>query len=161
MCDLKMNDLNWNVSIARCENYEPQAVKTALLEALAPIHGLDWVTPGMKIAVKANLKMQKKPEKAATYRDLHAHPWPGVNAMLKKCNIRNYSIYEREIDGKLYLFSYLEYTGTDFEADMKQMAADPETRRWWKETDPCQAPLPDARKAGKIWSDAKEVYHLD
>ena len=37
-----------------------------MLEALAPIHGLDWVTPGMKIAVKANLMMLKKPEKAAT-----------------------------------------------------------------------------------------------
>jgi len=102
-----------------------------------------------------------KPEKAAYYRQLHANPWPSVNDRLKKCNIRNYSIYEREIDGKSYLFSYLEYTGTDFDADMKAMAADPETRRWWKETDPCQAPLPDARKAGKIWSDTKEVYHLD
>ncbi len=54
------------VSIARCETYDPAAVKAALLEVLAPIHGLDWVTPGMKIAVKANLMMLKKPEKAAT-----------------------------------------------------------------------------------------------
>ena len=125
-------------------------VAAALAAACAPVQvtRYAWVT-GLK------------PEKAATYRDLHAHPWPSVNAMLKKCNIRNYSIYEREIGGKLYLFSYLEYTGANFEADMKQMAADPETRRWWKETDPCQAPLPEARKAGKIWSDAKEVYHLD
>ena len=61
-----MRDSNWDVSIARCESYDPQAVKSALLEALAPIHGLDWVTPGMKIAVKANLMMLKKPEKAAT-----------------------------------------------------------------------------------------------
>ena len=35
------------VSIARCETYDPAAVKAALLEALAPIHGLDWVTPGI------------------------------------------------------------------------------------------------------------------
>lgn len=102
-----------------------------------------------------------KPEKAAYYRQLHANAWPGVNRMIKQANIRNYSIYEREINGKTYLFSYLEYTGNDFDADMKAMAADPETRRWWKETDPCQAPLPEAAKAGKIWSDANEVYHLD
>ena len=102
-----------------------------------------------------------KPEKAAYYRQLHANPWPTVNARIKACNIRNYSIYEREINGKTYLFSYLEYTGNDFDGDMKKMAADPETRRWWKETDPCQAPLPDAAKKGKIWSDTKEVYHLD
>jgi L-rhamnose mutarotase len=47
-----------------------------------------------------------------------------------------------------------------FDADMKLMAADPETQRWWKETDPCQAPLPDAAVKGKIWSDAREVFHL-
>ena len=100
------------------------------------------------------------PEKADTYRQLHANPWPGVSRKLKECNVRNYSIYLREIDGKLYLFSYLEYTGDDFDADMKRMADDPETRRWWKETDPCQIPLPDAAARGKIWSDAVEVYHL-
>jgi L-rhamnose mutarotase len=44
--------------------------------------------------------------------------------------------------------------------DMKKMAADPETQRWWKETDPCQLPLPEAAAQGKIWSDCTEVYHL-
>jgi len=101
-----------------------------------------------------------RPERAAYYHKLHAHPWPTVNARLKACNVRDYSIYEREIGGKLYLFSYLEYTGKDFAADMKKMEDDPETKRWWKETDPCQAPLPDAVKAHKVWSDTKELYHL-
>jgi L-rhamnose mutarotase len=102
-----------------------------------------------------------KPEKAAYYRELHAHAWPAVNRQIKASHIQNFSIYEREIEGKLYLFAYLEYTGRDFDADMARMAADPETQRWWKQTDPCQSPLPDALKAGRIWSDAKEIYHLD
>ncbi|MEI6389968.1 MAG: L-rhamnose mutarotase [Verrucomicrobiota bacterium] len=101
-----------------------------------------------------------KPERAEYYRELHAHPWPAVNRMIKECHIRNFSIHEREIDGKLYLFAYLEYTGKDFDADMKKMAADPETQRWWKETDPCQQPLPDAAAKAKIWADTKEVYLL-
>lgn len=101
-----------------------------------------------------------KPEKAEYYRQLHAKPWPSVNKMIKNCHIRNFSIHEREIDGKLYLFAYLEYTGTNFDADMKKMAADPETQRWWKETDPCQSPLPDAAAKAKIWADTKELYHL-
>lgn len=101
-----------------------------------------------------------KPAKADTYRKLHANPWPSVNKTIKECNIRNFSIHEREIEGKLYLFAYLEYTGTDFEADMKKMAADPETVRWWKETDPCQSPLPDAAAKGKMWGDTKELYYL-
>ena len=102
-----------------------------------------------------------KPQKAEYYRKLHANPWPSVNAKLNECHIHNFSIYEREIAGKTYLFAYLEYTGRDFAADMKKMGDDPETQRWWMETDPCQTPLPDALKAGKIWSDTKEIYHLD
>ena len=101
-----------------------------------------------------------KPEKAGYYRQLHAKPWPTVSKTIKDCHIRNFSIYEREIDGRLYLFAYLEYTGANFDADMKRMADDPETQRWWKETDPCQSPLPDAAARAKIWADMKEVYHL-
>ena len=73
---------------------------------------------------------------------------------------RVFEIHEREIEGKLYLFAYLEYTGTDFAGDMARMAADPETVRWWKETDPCQSPLPDAAAAHKIWGDTQELYFL-
>ena len=101
-----------------------------------------------------------KPEKATYYEQLHASPWPNVGKMIKACHIQNFSIHEREIEGKLYLFAYLEYTGANFEADMKRMAADPETQRWWKETDPCQAPLPDAAAQGKTWSDTRELYYL-
>jgi len=58
--------MNCDVSISRCESYEPEVVKAGLLAALAPIGGLDWVTPGMKIALKVNMMMQIKPEKAGT-----------------------------------------------------------------------------------------------
>ena len=101
-----------------------------------------------------------KPERAETYRQLHAHPWPGVNRMIKACHIQNFSIHERVIDGKLYLFAYLEYTGNDFAADMKKMVADPETQRWWKETDPCQAPIP-LHGEKEWWSRMGEVFHID
>ncbi|MBI5685241.1 MAG: L-rhamnose mutarotase [Verrucomicrobia bacterium] len=101
-----------------------------------------------------------KPEMAARYRDLHAHPWPTVNRRLKECHVQNFSIHQCEIEGKLYLFAYLEYTGKDFDADMKKMGDDPETQRWWKETDPCQLPLPPAAAKGKIWTDMTEVYYL-
>lgn len=101
-----------------------------------------------------------KPEKAEYYRQLHANPWPGVSKTIKDCHIRNFSIHECVIDGNLYLFAYLEYTGKDFAADMGKMAADPETQRWWRETDPCQSPLPPAAAEGKIWMDTKEVYFL-
>jgi len=101
-----------------------------------------------------------RPEKKNYYNKLHANPWPEINAMIKKCNIRNYSIYECELDGKLYLFSYFEYTGDDFAADMEKMKADPKTNEWWAETDPCQIRLPGTPE-GEQWLGIEEVYHLD
>jgi len=118
-------------------------------------------TPAAPTSVRYAWVTGLKPGKAVYYRELHAKPWPAVVARLQASHIRNYSIYLREIDGKLYLFSYLEYTGSDFAADMKRMATDPETQRWWRETDPCQLPLPEAAAQGKIWSDATEVFHMD
>lgn len=102
-----------------------------------------------------------KPEKIPYYKELHEAVWPGVLKQIKDSNIQNYSIYLQEIDGKYFLFSYFEYTGDDFEADMKKMAADPETQRWWKETDPTQIPLPDAAANNQIWSRMEEVFHQD
>ncbi len=101
------------------------------------------------------------PEKAAYYKQLHAETWPGVLKMIEACNIRNYSIYLREIEGKPYLFSYYEYVGDNYEEDMKKMAADSTTQRWWRETDPCQVPLPEATAGNKIWTNMEEVFHTD
>jgi L-rhamnose mutarotase len=97
-----------------------------------------------------------RPEKEAEYRALHAQPWPGVLAALSRANIRNYSIFLR--DG--LLFSYLEYTGDDHEADMASIAEDPETQRWWQLTDPCQQRV-DSAAPGEWWAPMPEVFHLD
>lgn len=93
------------------------------------------------------------------YRELHANAWESVTDRLKRSNIRNYSIFVATIEGKKYLFSYCEYTGADFEGDMRKIADDPETRRWWKETDPCQIPVPDC-PAGSRWCDLERVFFL-
>ncbi len=97
-----------------------------------------------------------KPEKLEEYKRLHAEPWPEVLAAITACNIRNYSIYLK--DG--YLFSYFEYWGNDFAADMAKMAADPTTQAWWKLTDPCQEPL-ETRAEGEWWARMEEVFHWD
>ena len=100
-------------------------------------------------------------EKMDEYKKLHAAVWPEVAKMIRAANIRNYSIYLRKLpDGNYYLFSYFEYVGRDFDADMAKMKADPETRRWWTFTDPCQTPLSD-RKPGEHWASMEEVFHQD
>lgn len=97
-----------------------------------------------------------KPEKRDEYRQLHAQVWPDVLKMIHDCNIRNYSIYYK--DG--YLFSYFEYVGDDFAADMQKMADDPTTQQWWQLTDPCQEPL-ETRQPGEKWASMEEYFHVD
>ncbi|MDX6220929.1 MAG: L-rhamnose mutarotase [Frankiales bacterium] len=97
-----------------------------------------------------------RPEKEAEYRALHAEAWPAVLDMIREVHIRNYSIFLR--DG--LLFSYFEYNGADFDADMARMAEDPETRRWWELTDPCQQPV-DTAADGEWWAPMVEVFHSD
>ena len=55
-----------DVSIVSCGSYEPEVCKKALLEVLEPIGGLDWVQPGMCIAIKANLVGAFEPDKGVT-----------------------------------------------------------------------------------------------
>src|SRR5579871_6775464 len=97
-----------------------------------------------------------RPEKIAEYKTLHADTWPGVLATIAACNIRNYSIFLREPEN--LLFAYWEYHGEDFEADMRKMAADPTTRRWWTLTDPCQEPLASLTR-GENWAPMDEVFY--
>lgn len=99
-----------------------------------------------------------RPEKLALYKKLHAEPWPEMNAALTAAHIRNYSIYLTEPEN--LLFAYWEYTGADFEADMKVLDGLAVSKRWLALTDPCQAKLPSA-KAGEWWSFMPEVFHLD
>jgi L-rhamnose mutarotase len=97
-----------------------------------------------------------KPGTLEEYTRLHAAVWPGVLAMIEACKIRNYSIYHK--DG--WLFSYFEYIGTDFAADMAHMAADPETQRWWNVCKPCHEPL-STRAEGEWWAAMEEVFHCE
>jgi L-rhamnose mutarotase len=97
-----------------------------------------------------------RPEKEAEYRALHADAWPGVLDALRAAHVTNYSIFLR--DG--LLFSYLEYHGENYAADMARVAQDETTRRWWQLTDPCQQPV-DTAAEDEWWAPAEEVFHLD
>ena len=102
-----------------------------------------------------------QPDKVDEYKRLHAAVWPDVLRMIRECHIRNYSIYLRRFDdGQYFLFSYFEYEGTDFAADMARMAADPATQKWWTHCDPCQQPLAQ-RAPGEWWAPMEEVFHTD
>lgn len=98
------------------------------------------------------------PERIAEYKRLHEAVWPAVLARIAACNIRNYTIFLREPEN--LLFSTWEYHGTDIASDLAEMARDPETRRWWTLTDPCQQPLASCAP-GERWAALEEVFHVD
>jgi len=95
-------------------------------------------------------------EKLQDYKKLHSAVWPEVLKKIKECNISNYSIYYR--DG--FLFSYFEYNGNDYNADMDRMAADIVTQKWWNVCKPCQKQVETAVD-GEWWAEMEEFFHLD
>jgi len=67
------------VSLVKCNSYELDEVELALEKSLRLIGGLDsYIKPGMKVLVKCNLLMKKKPEECTT-----THP-AVVEALVKK-----------------------------------------------------------------------------
>lgn len=54
------------VSVASCLSYDLAEVENSLSGVIDGAGGLNWVEPGMKIAIKANLVSFMKPESAAT-----------------------------------------------------------------------------------------------
>lgn len=93
-----------------------------------------------------------KPEKVEEYVELHANPWPELMDLLKKCNIQNYSISLRGTE----LYTYMEYVGNDYEADMQVMDASPVMQEWWKHSKPCFLYHED----GIYYDDMREVFYL-
>lgn len=102
------------------------------------------------------MMLRLKPGAEEKYREYHKAVWPEVLRIIADCNIRNYSIYLKND----LLFSYFEYHGTDFEEDMKKMAADSKTQEWWAIMMPLQEPVP-SRKEGEWWAEMDEVFHAD
>lgn len=96
------------------------------------------------------------PEKVRLYLQLHQHVWPDVVEALRVSNIRNFSIYRH----KELLFSYCEYYGDDYEADMARIASDPVSRRWLDLVTPCQRDVEETNGPAE-WRLLEEVFHVD
>ena len=55
-----------DVVLVPCADYTPALCRQAMEQAVAAVGGLDWIRPGMRIGIKANLVAMMKPETAAT-----------------------------------------------------------------------------------------------
>lgn len=94
--------MKYDVAFAACKSYEDAEVSAALEAAIAAAGGLDWVTPGMKIALKLNLVSAMKPDAAAT-----VHP-SVVCALIRLLQARGASVLLGDSPGGLYNAAYLQ-----------------------------------------------------
>ena len=90
-----------DVSVAACGSYEREEVLSALRAVLTPVGGLDWVKPGMRVAIKANLISAMKPDAAAT-----THP-AVLAAMVKLLAERGASAVVGDSPGGPYTSAFL------------------------------------------------------
>ncbi|MCX5145026.1 MULTISPECIES: L-rhamnose mutarotase [unclassified Streptomyces] len=97
-----------------------------------------------------------RPERLDEYRDLHRRVPQPVLDRLRASHIANYSIH---LLGDR-LFAYFEYHGDDLAADLALMAADDATQAWWRLTDPCQEPVPEAAP-GEHWASMEQVFLME
>ena len=99
-----------------------------------------------------------KEDRLEEYKSLHAGCNPGVRDLLSAVNIQNFSIYVTQFpDGKYYLFSYYEYTGEDYQADMAKLGAEPRIKKWLEMCDAMQISL--QKESG--WKVMDPVYYND
>ena len=95
---------------------------------------------------------QLKPEKTEDYVKLHKDPWPEILSLISECNITNYSISIRGCE----LYTYYEYVGDDYEADMKKMDSNEHMQRWWSFSKPCFL----HHDKGLYYEDLTEIFYL-
>ncbi|MBQ8893509.1 MAG: DUF362 domain-containing protein [Clostridia bacterium] len=100
------------VSVKECKSYEEAEVTAALEALLQPLGGLDWVTPGMVVGIKANLVTFAKPEAAAT-----THP-ALLCALIRMLRARGAEVILGDSPGGLYTKVYLDrvYAATGMKA---------------------------------------------
>lgn len=90
-----------DVSIVTCRSYDDAEVRAALEKVLAPLGGLDWVSEGMTVAIKANLVTFAKPETATT-----THP-ALLCALIRMLRARGAKVILGDSPGGLYNAAFL------------------------------------------------------
>ncbi|KAF9036869.1 rhamnose mutarotase [Panaeolus papilionaceus] len=116
-----------------------------------------------------------KSQYIAEYKKIHANTWPSVLSALQKAHITDYSIHHfhhptlttttTKSDPLHLLIATFKYTGSDYDADMKTIAEDPETERWWKITDVMQESFVEGVEGSgrdlPWWLDVPEVFRFE
>ena len=109
-----------DIAIARCDEYSPALCRAALEKVISAVGGLDWVRPGMRIGIKANLVSMMKPEAAAT---THPELLKALVDMLKERGAEPVigdspgGLYTAAYVNRVYHAAGMQYTGAQLNSD--------------------------------------------
>ena len=107
------------------------------------------------VTKRVGMVIKLKEENLAEYKELHIDGNTGVRDLLIKYNLHNFSIFLAQLeDGNYYEFGYYEYTGEDFDRDMRALSEEPRNIEWLKICDPMQEPIGEA----KGWKEMETVF---
>ena len=110
---------------------------------------------GDAVIKRVGMVIKLKEESLAEYKKLHTNGNTGVRDLLTKYNLHNFSIFLTQLeDGNYYEFGYYEYTGEDFDRDMKTLSEEPRNIEWLKICDPMQESIGEAMG----WREMETVY---
>jgi L-rhamnose mutarotase len=128
---------------------------TLLLSGCHHKNGDNSESPSNRNIQRIGMVIRIDSSRVSEYMGLHADSNPGVRDLLIKYHLNNFSIFMTKLDdGNFYEFGYYEYTGSNFEADMAALDAEPRNIAWLKVCDPMQIPL----KGETSWKKMKQVY---
>ena len=104
-----------NVCIARCDDYSADSVAAAFDRVLEPLGGIDWVQPGMTVAIKTNLVSRMSPDTAAV-----THPTL-LAELTSRLTARGARVIVGDSPGGPYTAAWVHsvYNGTLMEAVVK------------------------------------------
>ncbi|MBQ1405970.1 MAG: DUF362 domain-containing protein [Oscillospiraceae bacterium] len=113
-----------DVALAPCASYDSAVCKSALERVIAETGGLDWILPGMRIGVKANLVSMMKPDAAAT-----THP-ELLRALVEMIRARGAVPVVGDSPGGLYTAAYVNriYHATGMDTVGAELNSDYGTR---------------------------------
>ncbi len=105
--------------------------------------------------------MGLKEEYLEEYIERHKNVWPEIQECFKKANFGNMSVCIQQFDdGKHYIISYKEYTGTNRDADMKILEENEFVEKWGKIFNPMFVPLKNNKDKKSTWTSCQEVFYL-
>ena len=104
---------------------------------------------------RVGMVIKIKEDKIEEYLKLHSDSVGGVRDLLKKYNLRNFSIFMTQLDdGNFYEFGYYEYWGLNYKKEMEELSKEPRNIEWLEICDPMQIPL----KGESSWKEMELIY---